>query len=367
MAKLILRIVPVLCTQSPSPRPWFHAFHSRDVLSTKVLEWQRSLVSHSGIKTGFSRPKTGSMRSKFDNFGDGFWLTPVMQTMISSMRLTFTFRMHYYSLQNSTFFVHQKKRILLSFPNNGASHFSHPCSRILSGIQTGRKETSSKDVLFGWGRSRAGNRSEAAKEQDLVQEELRLPLRKHQLIGIHPGTFFSNFYLNFQPSFRDKLSPLEVQMRYDIKLSSQDSKETGGTLMPIIDPKQNLRAVSDAATIHKECGKVNKTTSWTKIKVSFDFLMPFQVLWLCLNFTLLCGEFLYDFKAIHSDKIVIKLQLCQMQFKMYHQRRLAQQFLAKSRKPRVVITWFKYSLAELFHYFISFLFLGQYLHSQPES
>jgi hypothetical protein len=45
-------------------------------------------------------------------------------------------------------------------------------------------------------------------------------------------------------------------MRYDIKLSSQDSKEAGA-LMPIIDPKQNLRAVSDAATIHKECGKVN--------------------------------------------------------------------------------------------------------------
>ena len=70
---------------------------------------------------------------------------------------------------------------------------------------------------------------------------------------------------------RDKLSPLEVQMTYDI--NNKPPKESpyqniygplvnnrerkSNLLRPIIDPRQNLRAISDAASIRKDCGMDN--------------------------------------------------------------------------------------------------------------
>ena len=69
---------------------------------------------------------------------------------------------------------------------------------------------------------------------------------------------------------RDKLSPLEVQMTYDI--NNKPPKESpyqniygpilnrgqkSNLLRPIIDPRQNLRAISDAASIRKDCGQDN--------------------------------------------------------------------------------------------------------------
>ena len=69
---------------------------------------------------------------------------------------------------------------------------------------------------------------------------------------------------------RDKLSPLEVQMTYDINNKAPkespyknvygpivNTEKASSLLRPIIDPRQNLRAISDAASIRKDCGKDN--------------------------------------------------------------------------------------------------------------
>lgn len=67
-----------------------------------------------------------------------------------------------------------------------------------------------------------------------------------------------------QSNIRDKLSPIEVQMSYDLHRPLRDEDQTytayqlnSPVLKPVIDPKQNLRASSDAASLYKECGKDN--------------------------------------------------------------------------------------------------------------
>ena len=61
------------------------------------------------------------------------------------------------------------------------------------------------------------------------------------------------------PNVRDKLSPLEVQMTYAINPSSSEANKMDDSddLLPIIDPRQNLRALTDAASILKDCGLDN--------------------------------------------------------------------------------------------------------------
>ena len=75
------------------------------------------------------------------------------------------------------------------------------------------------------------------------------------------------YILIFQPTFKDKLTPLEVQMRYKL----HDEGEGGGTsgtfnvggvspeesLSPVIDPRQNLLALTDSASVQKNCGPDN--------------------------------------------------------------------------------------------------------------
>ena len=66
-------------------------------------------------------------------------------------------------------------------------------------------------------------------------------------------------YIYLLPNVRDKLSPLEVQMTYGINPSSEESMTNNDSddLLPIIDPRQNLRALTDAASILKDCGLDN--------------------------------------------------------------------------------------------------------------
>jgi hypothetical protein len=64
-------------------------------------------------------------------------------------------------------------------------------------------------------------------------------------------------YIYLLPSIKDKLSPLEVQMTYAINPKTRDEDPRRDDLKPIIDPRQNLRALSDAASIHKDCGLDN--------------------------------------------------------------------------------------------------------------
>ena len=61
-------------------------------------------------------------------------------------------------------------------------------------------------------------------------------------------------YIYLLPNVKDKLSPLEVQMTYGIG-SSNDLNDDD--LSPIIDPRQNSRALNDAASILKDCGLDN--------------------------------------------------------------------------------------------------------------
>ena len=69
-------------------------------------------------------------------------------------------------------------------------------------------------------------------------------------------------YIYLLPNVRDKLSPLEVQMTYGISdslenLKSQPQPRNNEDLQPIIDPRQNSRALNDAASILKDCGLDN--------------------------------------------------------------------------------------------------------------
>ena len=60
-------------------------------------------------------------------------------------------------------------------------------------------------------------------------------------------------YIYLLPNVKDKLSSLEVQMTY--ALGSTDLNDND--LSPIIDPRQNSRALNDAASILKDCGLDN--------------------------------------------------------------------------------------------------------------
>ena len=69
-------------------------------------------------------------------------------------------------------------------------------------------------------------------------------------------------YIYLLPSVRDKLSSLEAQMTYSI--NPDDSKED---LKPIIDPRQNMKALTDAASILKDCGLDNICIPDLKISI----------------------------------------------------------------------------------------------------
>ena len=60
-------------------------------------------------------------------------------------------------------------------------------------------------------------------------------------------------YIYLLPNVKDKLSSLEVQMTYAIKENHLNTND----LSPIIDPRQNSRALNDAASILKDCGLDN--------------------------------------------------------------------------------------------------------------
>ena len=80
-------------------------------------------------------------------------------------------------------------------------------------------------------------------------------------------------YIYLLPNVRDKLSSLEVQMTYTISPESNDIYKTDSEeLVPIIDPRQNLRALTDAASILKDCGLDNVCIPDLKIetKLSMD-------------------------------------------------------------------------------------------------
>ena len=70
------------------------------------------------------------------------------------------------------------------------------------------------------------------------------------------------FIFNFQPMFKDKLSALEVQMRYEVDRDEDQSARQSyyqpamhsQIITPVIDPRLNHRSLSDAASILKDCG-----------------------------------------------------------------------------------------------------------------
>ena len=98
----------------------------------------------------------------------------------------------------------------------------------------------------------------------LVTLELRKRVCKRNFVYLQVLSYSSvKLYIlklaYFQPTFKDKLSPLEVQMSYKIQEEGYEDRLYGFTgdqarLKPVIDPRQNLLALSDSAYIQKDCG-----------------------------------------------------------------------------------------------------------------
>ena len=105
-------------------------------------------------------------------------------------------------------------------------------------------------------------------------------------------------YIYLLPNVRDKLSPLEVQMTYAISTSNSGSGHQQGSnsspshlfqasannnnddedLQPIIDPRQNSRALNDAASILKDCGLDNVCIPDLKIAHHMSLISPSGVI-----------------------------------------------------------------------------------------
>ena len=90
-------------------------------------------------------------------------------------------------------------------------------------------------------------------------------------------------YIYLLPNVRDKLSPLEVQMTYGISdslenLKSQPQPRNNEDLQPIIDPRQNSRALNDAASILKDCGLDNVCIPDLKIAHHMSLISPSGVI-----------------------------------------------------------------------------------------
>ena len=113
-------------------------------------------------------------------------------------------------------------------------------------------------------------------------------------------------YIYLLPNVRDKLSPLEVQMTYAISTTSNsgsghqnqgsnaspshlfqasstansnnNNNDFDEDLQPIIDPRQNSRALNDAASILKDCGLDNVCIPDLKIAHHMSLISPSGVI-----------------------------------------------------------------------------------------
>ncbi len=109
----------------------------------------------------------------------------------------------------------------------------------------------------------------------------------HEILHLQKGKKLCKWsYIYLLPNVRDKLSPLEVSMTYLLQDEAQNQDLNDENLRPIIDPRQNVKALTDAASILKDCGMDNVCIPDLKIDLNLSmdkYLMKPLCTWNCLH------------------------------------------------------------------------------------